>query len=311
MELAAICTHYLFAQELLPALPVLLPEIQISQPAVLWGTQGPDIFFFHRALPTMLGKSFRAAGSRLHRTPPSLIFDAMQEYLDIYKQEKDVLSSYIVGFLMHYALDRNIHPFVFAQQRDYVEQNRISYNPSIIHNQIETNLDILALKTKLGIKGNEFNPAETLELDEEIISVFAGLYSYVLNRVLGQQLSAEALKMPFYDTVRVQKALCDRGGRKRGFVSCLEKIVPFAPPGLSTLIRTPEVADDWDYANASKRPWTDLSQGKESRLSFFEIYQNALEDAKELIIGFFHPQGAMTMEELTKEITFDAGEKTL
>lgn len=75
----AYCTHYIFACELLPALTELA-GFDLNRDAVMLGTQGPDVFFFHRIAPWMPGRSQRKIGSRLHRAKPGDILDAMAEY---------------------------------------------------------------------------------------------------------------------------------------------------------------------------------------------------------------------------------------
>ena len=54
----AYCTHYIFACELLPALTELA-GFDLNRDAVMLGTQGPDVFFFHRIAPWMPGRSQR------------------------------------------------------------------------------------------------------------------------------------------------------------------------------------------------------------------------------------------------------------
>ena len=101
----AYCTHYIFACELLPALTEPA-GFDLNRDAVMLGTQGPDVFFFHRIAPWMPGRSQRKIGSRLHRAKPGDILDAMAEYCTRCSTEKDIARSYDYGFILHYALER-------------------------------------------------------------------------------------------------------------------------------------------------------------------------------------------------------------
>ena len=51
----AYCTHYIFACELLPALTELA-GFDLNRDAVMLGTQGPDVFLFHRTQFPMKSK---------------------------------------------------------------------------------------------------------------------------------------------------------------------------------------------------------------------------------------------------------------
>ena len=116
----AYCTHYIFACELLPALTELA-GFDLNRDAVMLGTQGPDVFFFHRIAPWMPGRSQRKIGSRLHRAKPGDILDAMAEYCTRCSTEKNIARSYAYGFILHYALDRQCHPFVYAKQQELAD----------------------------------------------------------------------------------------------------------------------------------------------------------------------------------------------
>ena len=116
----AYCTHYIFACELLPALTEPA-GFDLNRDAVMLGTQGPDVFFFHRIAPWMPGRSQRKIGSRLHRAKPGDILDAMAEYCTRCSTKKDIARSYAYGFILHYALDRQCHPFVYAKQQELAD----------------------------------------------------------------------------------------------------------------------------------------------------------------------------------------------
>ena len=84
----AYSTHYIFAKELKEEIENCV-EFKLNDAALFIGTQGPDIFFDHRVLPWMIGKSMRKIGSLLHRAKPSDIFDKMREYINL-SESKDI-----------------------------------------------------------------------------------------------------------------------------------------------------------------------------------------------------------------------------
>ena len=145
----AYCTHYIFACELLPALTELA-GFDLNRDAVMLGTQGPDVFFFHRIAPWMPGRSQRKIGSRLHRAKPGDILDAMAEYCTRCSTEKDIARSYAYGFILHYALDRQCHPFVYAKQQELTDSGS-SLHKSALHNIVEMSMDAVLLHEKLHI----------------------------------------------------------------------------------------------------------------------------------------------------------------
>ena len=91
----AFATHCVFALELAEELQKTA-EFKLNKNALLIGAQGPDIFFFHRALPWQSGKTLRKVGSAMHRADPALIFDKLYEYCET-AENKSVAKSYAFG----------------------------------------------------------------------------------------------------------------------------------------------------------------------------------------------------------------------
>ena len=170
----AYCTHYIFACELLPALTELA-GFDLNRDAVMLGTQGPDVFFFHRIAPWMPGRSQRKIGSRLHRAKPGDILDAMAEYCTRCSTEKDIARSYAYGFILHYALDRLCHPFVYAKQQELADSGS-PLHKSALHNIVEMSMDAVLLHEKLHIDDPRcFDTAVTVPDDPAVLDEVARL----------------------------------------------------------------------------------------------------------------------------------------
>lgn len=92
----------------------------------------------------MPGRSQRKIGSRLHRAKPGDILDAMAEYCTRCSTEKDIARSYAYGFILHYALDRQCHPFVYAKQQELADSGS-PLHKSALHNIVEMSMDAVLL----------------------------------------------------------------------------------------------------------------------------------------------------------------------
>ena len=104
----AFSTHYLFAKDIMEILRSEA-DFPLNEDAVFIGAQGPDIFFFHRALPWQKGKTLRKAGSAMHRARCGEILDRFMAYCAS-AGDNNIAKSYVYGFLLHYSLDRICHP---------------------------------------------------------------------------------------------------------------------------------------------------------------------------------------------------------
>ena len=127
-------THYLFAKEF------------DSSDVTLLGSQGPDPFFYYGIVkfyrPNI--KKIHAFGTFLHKTRLSKTISYMFKYLE-YEDEhgKLILLDYIKGFLMHYSLDRLVHPFVYYRTGFPKEGEKKKLKYFNYHTQMETYLDVI------------------------------------------------------------------------------------------------------------------------------------------------------------------------
>lgn len=291
----AFSTHYIFAKELLPELRKISP-CNIIDEVVLIGSQGPDIFFFHRVFPWMIGKSLRKIGSALHRAKPSEIFDSMLEYAKS-STKKDIAFSYIFGFVMHYALDRSCHPFVYSLQEKLTE-NPVYRNPHTAHNIIELSMDTYLLSRRLGIeKPEKFSTADTIKITDEQAVEIAGLLEYTIEKVLGKS-TTKNIALAIKDTKTIQKITHDKTGIKRILIALIDIPVSLSAGGykFSAMIRPKDLEKAKKYANINCKSWKSPFDNSIRKESFEELFELAKRDAVSMI-------GRLIDGDDTKEIT--------
>lgn len=304
----AFCTHYLFFKDL---------EKEISENASFKlypttcaiGAQGPDIFFFHRALPIVMpGKPTRKVGNDIHKSKPEDIFDAFIEYLEI-SENKDIAKSYIYGFLLHYALDRVCHPYVYANARAMKNEH---FSEGSAHNAIEMGLDAYYLHNKLGIDSpRDFDSAKTLMAsDEERLELEKAL-AYMTKRVTGYELGDEGGYHAVDDSILSQKILRDKKGGATRLAVFLDKTVSplIGYMKFSAMVRPKDWKNTEQYANIEKSEWHSPYEPDRARNeSFDELFEYAKLDAKRLIEGFEATlEGKSNMKDVTNNISFLTG----
>ena len=107
----ACLTHYTFAKMVTP------PEEKEYFDAIALGTQGSDPFFYYGILPFWSGpdkKEMQDVGERIHHEEIAFYYPRFIEYA-LKSEKKEMLFAYIDALWMHYCVDRNIHPYVFAR----------------------------------------------------------------------------------------------------------------------------------------------------------------------------------------------------
>ena len=124
--------HYKFGKEVLSALPrPLQNSIEAHRELFDIGLHGPDILFYYNALKK---DPVNEQGHTLHEQFADEFFHHAVEVIEKVK-DPAAARAYIYGFICHFALDSECHPYV----EKIMQVGRVS------HNEIEMELDRMML----------------------------------------------------------------------------------------------------------------------------------------------------------------------
>ncbi len=289
----AVVTHYCFARRVITRLQGQIEAVDM--PAVDIGAQGPDIFYFHRALPWLPGKGYAKLGLALHNLHPAVLFEGLgRAIMSVSEQDAPVARGFMAGFICHYVLDRNVHPFVLHFQKQLAkEQPHYDFRENWYHYRVESALDTLTLLREMGRTNTRFPLTNALPKPDRYRDVqIARWYGQVFRLLPGA---------PGIDPVYAAKAVADtrhalfwmsdRWELKQTLVlRPLEKLFREGHLG-SALLRQNDVSD-FDYANCRRASWE--YRGQRVNSTFYELYDQSVAEAAELIKSFLETvrQGA-------------------
>lgn len=236
----------------------------------------------------MPGKSQRKAGSAMHRAKPSEIFDAFADYCS-FSPDINIAKSYIYGFILHYALDRNCHPYIYSLQNRITDTNKKIHKNSA-HNKIEHSIDSYMLNSHLGYCiPSDFDSASTISTLPEITDEISHLISFAVSRTTPYIVSEEEVLQSILDTKLCQKILRDKSGNLAPFLTVSENI--FAPIiknfKISVMIKPNDLEKAKKYVNINNCVWVSpYDTAVQHNESFEDLFELSKLDAKKLINGF-------------------------
>lgn len=294
----AMITHYLLARRLLPLSG--FPKMP-RQDAFLLGAQGPDILYFHRAFPWQRGQKGFGIGNALHEVCPSELVDTLAKLvIETPGDDLDVVYSYTLGFLSHYAVDRMIHPYVcYWQDQMMKDEPTFAKTSNPYHYRIESALDTLLLKYDRGEYVSAFQLSSLIpKKDPERDGAIARFYQRLLSAMIGVPVSEKTLVHMTEDMRKAMMIMTDCTELKGKGLRFFERLTG-SGANYSTLLRTKEI-DRYDYANLQHRMWLkDLATV--SKQDFYELCDETVAFAAALINGFVEEKSGM---ELTDDINF-------
>ncbi len=149
------------------------------------GAQGGDLFFFYHYGLLKKKESVPEFGERLHVEKVDAFFKAGAEYIKAHPSEP--LLSYFLGYLCHYAADRNVHPFVYKK----------SNNTTTEHHHIEFMLGKQFLTDTTGESALDFDMSAPF--DFELSDDISDFYIDLADRLYNQTLTREQIRQTKQD----------------------------------------------------------------------------------------------------------------
>ena len=275
----AIVSHYLLASKVFSGLSELRPELELVRDAFIWGASGPDIFFCHRLFPYQKGRSLRKYGTMLHNMPAETLINYLVSYAR--NKNNDIVMSYALGFVTHYAYDSIAHPYILYKS-EVMEYKQPEKHRSVWHNQIESALDSILLIRERGIRISKFRLQSAAPINKRINEAIAAAMQGYMLFALGKGIYRSEIVKAQVDWHNSLAALNDSTGIKQSFISKAERLVGL-PPMLSPMFRRDVPDISYDPANLSHRAWYDETGRAEHSESFFELTDLAEERSVELI----------------------------
>lgn len=196
----ATYAHYVFGKKVYAKLPKQEKQlIHKGEDAFLLGLHGPDLLFYYYPLSK---NRINQQGSQMHKEIAADFFDRGRTN---YRKERDqVLRAYLYGFLCHFILDSECHPYVNL----YMEEQNLG------HLEIETEFDRY-LMVKDGKNPLDFVPVHHLisrkHTREQISSMF-------------DNVSPRQIDICIYQFRRVISLFVCKSPVKRAFLKILSRI---------------------------------------------------------------------------------------
>lgn len=233
----SLLTHQWFADQILDHVQGDFSFINEHRQVVYLGAQGPDPFFFYGRAPFASRKNkeaMNAFGSYLHNQPLDL---TLLKLLKTYHQsdKHPVLTSYVIGALTHYALDRSVHPYVFYRS-GFDENGQLTGIYGRDHARLEVAIDN-AIKKHFQLSESVYNPRFTLGLSPSALEKISSLY----HQTYAANLKEDDFLLSTLDMRRVYDFLYHSGVINRLLVVAVagKKSLPFG------LIHPAGISDTW------------------------------------------------------------------
>lgn len=282
----ALITHRLFGEESIDRLPEGIITSEDERTAFLLANQGPDPFFFRFRTPHM-GTCMELARV-MHRSRMSRQLAALRDGVThLQPADAGVGRAWTLGLLSHYVLDRNAHPFVYAQQWGIQNADSdLTGAGSQVHAVIESDLDILMLQLKReGATVSSYPPAGELASNERVDKVAGALMSFVASSVYGLTVGANEYGGAVADMQLVYRIIEPAGSARSDALAHLEGLVNDYSL-LQALAHRVTAEPPAGAGNLAGSTWVDPFTHETRDESFPVLFERALDDYRQTAARF-------------------------
>lgn len=165
--------------------------------AYFLGCQGPDILFFRNYQPWLSSKNSLSLAIAMHSDNVREEMANALEFAQKYDgSDKDEVISYIAGFITHYAIDKNAHPFVYGK----------AGKDTNAHHGIEFMWDSYSAKEQWDIDPQNFDAPSEIMYDDVGEGICAW-YKNVANDVYQKVISLDVVREAQWHFAKAKKAL--------------------------------------------------------------------------------------------------------
>lgn len=297
-----LITHNIVANKVIDKIGVECKE------SFLLGALGPDVCYFHRAMPWQIG-SLRAYGKKMHHFDPNKLFRYMNGLL--LENDDKTVKSYVEGFLCHYALDSTVHPYVYFSIPKYKNDMQIKYNDGFIHNLIEYKTDSLILMQLYGKKVKEYDLHNVIPTDEKAVDAAAYVLCKSVNTLFAESPVDKSQFVQAYGDLFSNTSALQKSGRvKKGAVSLLERLFHIGPALSPLFWGEPDYS--YDYMNMAHNEWFNLNAPeKKLTFSYIDLADRAAEYTCELVLNMRNALDRGVLAEYSLNNLFVNGKKIL
>jgi hypothetical protein len=249
------------------------------------GTLGGDIFYFYNFWPWLNSRGVVQIAEILHTRETGGFFINGIEYLK--EKVSDVkafreLFAYLAGFMCHFALDRNAHPFVYYFAGKYDKTKPETYKLKGYHKGLEAAIDTLLLYEKRGFKSYKYSAHREIDIKRVLPESIVDFYKHILSSLFDIDFKGGYLRGTYRDMVKTIKLLHDPIGIKVNILRFLEKVLAYKLEYSSIVYQ--KTNSSIDYMNKRKLHWVHPCDKDEIyNCSFYELYEAGVIDGCNMI----------------------------
>ncbi len=271
-----VITHGLMAQDVRSQLetPHVKQAIESYKRAYFLGCNGPDIFFYYNQWPwkdQIEAKRVHEIGNRIHQDSINAFYESWVWAInnETTAENKQILTAYLAGHLMHWSLDTIAHPYIFNQSGD------MSGATKYWHYRFESAIDSKMVQEIKHLPLSSIHSSFFLHVSEKERALISRVYSTIVEETYEVYCPPFILEDTIKTGEQILRLMHDPKSWKVKVIGSLEKVV--AEPWIFSSHVVFGEEEPYDVLNLKHRDWCHPADNTEiSAESFVDLYDRSI-----------------------------------
>ncbi len=268
------------------------------------GCQGPDMFLYNDFLPCIKDKRGLRYGQIMHTEKTGDFLLESISYLygeESNKDEFDSIFSYICGFICHFGLDRNAHPYIHYYAGAHDKTNTETRKFAGYHKRLELIIDTILLNERKNTESYKYPVYQEIDVGQYLPKSIVRYLAYTINKVYSPKKIINYINDSYKDLITVLKLAHDPLGVKKGLLSVADMLIK-DDIVYRTLIYPRKINSQVDYMNTARKSWNHPCYKDEVySYSFYDLFEKAVVQSAEMLNAFIDfLENNINLEQLNK-----------
>lgn len=310
----ATATHAFFAEDLYNRLDnTTKKRINSNKKSLLMFAQNTDPLMFYNVMNLKKGKNIRKQQYICHCIKTNEFFYNLITYIKQkkYYNEPKVLV-FLYGFISHFVLDSNVHPYVFYKTGEYIKKDKSTIKYNCLHHYMETFIDNTMIRDRINKDYKKFSISNYVFDIEKFPIELNNTINYTFNKTFNIKYMSKI----YYTSLKQMKTFLnlfrkDSYKIKKLLYNLIDLTTPKSLFIFDSLSYNQSIEDTNNYLNLNHKEWNyPVDKNIKSTKSFYDIYNDSIDEALYIINNindYFYNDKDINIDKLFKNKSYVTG----
>lgn len=251
------------------------------------GAQGPDIFLYYPFWKQSKYKWVKYPGDLLHteKTRDFILkgLNFLIKELDSNDKNFPIFFSYFIGYITHYSLDNNCHPFIYYFAGVYDKGRPKTKKYDVYHKKFEMIIDTIMVEKKLNKQAYTLSLHKEFDLGKDLPEVIVSFYEQAFKEVYSIEVTQDVVQQNYKYMKKIIKGF-NANSKLAEVIGNINEAIIRKPVKYKYVIYPRWIDDRIDYLNIKHKPWVHPCDNKVILTkSFLDLYDESVVEGGKMV----------------------------